>query len=274
MAPTLHFYLDWEYPPDGEAVLRAMIAQGADVNQRAGALAETPLHVATRRRREYAVKALLENGAQVDAVTAGGKTAYHHAVRRNFTETAAVLAAHGANTQLEPVDAFAMAVVENRIDDARAILGAHPGVARTGNPEEDRLLADVAGRMQTEPVALLIEAGADLTATGLDTGTPLHQSAWFGSPDNARQLIDAGAPLDIFEPTHEASPIGWATHGACYSGDAENRQDAYVAIVTMLLDAGCALHYPGDSGDAYRRRLLADSPPAVAAVLRTRFGGA
>jgi hypothetical protein len=42
----------------------------------------------------------------------------------------------------------------------------------------------------------------------------------------------------------------------------------------MLLDAGCALHYPGDSGDAYRRRLLADSPPAVAAVLRTRFGGA
>ena len=66
------------------------------------------------------------------------------------------------------------AVVEGRLDEARAILAAFPDAARTGNPEEDRLLADVAGRNESPPVELLISAGADLAAPGLDSGTPLQ----------------------------------------------------------------------------------------------------
>ena len=42
---------------------------------------------------------------------------------------------------------------------------------------------------------------------------PLHQAAWFGQPDNARLLIEAGAPLDVFDSVHESSPLGWAAHG-------------------------------------------------------------
>jgi hypothetical protein len=51
----------------------------------------------------------------------------------------------------------------------------------------------------------------------------LRQAAWFGQPDNARRLIDAGAPLDVLDATHEGSPIGWAVHGSRYSGGAEKR---------------------------------------------------
>ena len=116
---------------------------------------------------------------------------------------------------------------------------------------------------------LLIQAGADLTATGLDAGTPLHQSAWFGQPDNARLLLDAGAPLDVFDDVHEASPLHWAVHGSRYSGGAEERQDAYVKLVEMLLAAGSSVHYPDDpGGDAYRKRLLRDASPAVRRVLQ------
>ena len=265
---TLHELVDFNYGADGHNVLRRMLDEGADPNQRHGLDAETPLHVATRRRRAEAVDILVAHGADIDARTAGGKTAYAHAIRRGFDEVAALLAKRGADTELNEADRFAVSIVNGQLDDARAILEAHPGVARTANVEEDRLLADVAGRDDREAVELLIEAGADLAARGLDSGTALHQAAWFGQPGNGRLLIDAGAPLDIFDDVHEASPIHWAVHGSRYSGAAEERQGAYVELVEMLLAAGSRLHYPSDpDGDAYRKRLLRDASPRVRKVL-------
>ena len=116
---------------------------------------------------------------------------------------------------------------------------------------------------------MLINAGADLTAPGLDSGTPLHQAAWFGQPANAWLLIDAGAPLDVFDSTHQSSPLGWAVHGSRYSGGTEQRQDVYVELTQMLLDAGSSLHYPNEpDSDAYFARLLKDASPAVRQVLK------
>ena len=266
---TLHELLDFNYGANGEDVLHRRLKDGADPNLCHGPHRETSLHVATRRRRAEAVDILLRHGADIDARTAGGKTAYAHAVRRGFDDVAALLVKRGAGTELNETDRFAVAIVTGDLDEARAILAAHPGVARTVNPEEDRLLADVAGRNDRKPVELLIEAGADLTARGLDSGTALHQAAWFGQPGNGRLLIDAGAPLDVFDDIHEASPIHWAVHGSRYSGGAEERQDAYVELVEMLLAAGSSLHYPGDpDGGAYRKRLLRDASPRVRNVLQ------
>ncbi len=271
---TLHELLDVHYGADGDDVLCRILEGGADPHLRSGPGGETPLHVATRRRRAGAVEILLEHGADIDAVTEGGKTAYAHAVRRGFDEVAALLTKHGASTDLNEADRFAVVIVNGNLVDARTILKACPGVARTGNPEEDRLLADVAGRNNREAVQLLIEAGADFTAAGLDSGTPLHQAAWFGQPANGRLLIGAGAPLDIFDPVHKASPIHWAAHGSRYSGGAEERQDAYVELVEMLLGAGSSLSYPDDpDSDAYRHRLLRDASPCVREVLRRAMGG-
>lgn len=266
---TLHELLDYHYGADGDDVLRRWLGGGADPNKRAGPLSETPLHVATRRRRVSAIEVLLDGGADIDAQTVGGKTAYAHAVRRGFEEVAALLRLRGASTVLNQADRFAVAIVNGRMDEARTILAADVGAARTGNPEEDRLLADVAGRGDTTAVTLLIRAGADLRAPGLDAGTPLHQAAWFGQPDNARLLVSAAAPLDIFDATHKSSPIGWAAHGSRYSGGAWERQDAYVSLVQMLLAAGSSLHYPGEpQSDAYFRRMLTEASPRVAEVLR------
>jgi len=267
---TLHEFLDCNYGADGDDVLRRMIDDGADPNERAGPQSEAPIHVATRRRRASAVEILLIRGAVIDATTAGGKTAYAHAARRRFDEVAELLRTRGASTVLNEADRLAVAIVNGRLDEARTIVAAHPSAVRTGNPEEDRLLADVAGRDDSGSVALLLRAGANLTSPGLDDGMPLHQAAWFGQPANARLLIDAGAPLDVFDATHESSPIGWAVHGSRYSGGAEQRQDAYVAVVRMLLAAGISLQHPDDHGsDAYLRRLIEDASPRVREVLRS-----
>jgi ankyrin repeat protein len=255
----IHRFLDWDY--GGDDALRALLRSGADPNARAGRLDETPLHAAARRRRASASEILLEHGADANAKNGGGKTACVHAMRRGFDDLVAVL---GPWTRIELTDAdrLAIALVGGRLDEARAILAANPSAAHTGNPEEDRLLADLAGRPATAPVRLLIEAGADLTARALDGGTALHQAAWFGVPDNARLLIGAGSPIDIAGDDHDSTPLGWAVHGARYSGGAEDEPERYVEIVRMLRAAGA-----GFRDDAYRRRLLADAIPAIAALL-------
>jgi ankyrin repeat protein len=263
---TLHEFLDFNYGPNGDSILQQRLAEGADPDARVGG--ETLLHVAVRRRRMNAAAILLDHGANIDARNGYGKTAYAHAVRRGFHEVLALLNANGANRELNEADRLAIAVINGRLGEARKILAEHPSCAHTGNPEEDRLLADIAGRNDSEPVALLIVAGADLTAPGLDSGTPLHQSAWFGQTANALLLIDAGAPLYVFDTTHESSPLGWAVHGSRYSGGADQRQDVYVELVRMLLDAGSSLHYPDDpNGNAYLRRLRNDATSRIRELL-------
>src|SRR5262245_18073262 len=242
----LHQLLDFNYGHDGDDALRRLLNGGADPNIREGLLLETPLHVAARRRRVSAVEMLLNHGAEIDAKTAGGKTAYAHAIRRGFDDVADLLRMRGASTVLNEPDRLAVAIVKGRLDEAQALLAAYPDAARTSNPEEDRLLADMAGHNDAGAVEFLIRAGADLTAPGLDPGTACHQAAWFGQPQNARLLLEAGAPLDVFDAIHRSSPIGWAVHGSRYSGGAEERQDAYVALVRMFLAAGSNLHYPGE----------------------------
>ena len=265
---TLHELLDFNYDSNSDDLLHQKLDDGADPNRREGPHSETPLHVATRRFRPVAIELLLNHGAEIDAKTKGGKTSYAHAGRRGFKEIAEQLRVGGASTEMNEADRLAVAIVSGRLHEAESILASNPDLARTGNPEEDRLLADVAGRNDTGPVELLIRAGADMTAIGLDSGTPLHQAAWCGQPGNARLLIDAGAPLDVFEETHNSSPIGWAVHGSRYSGGAEGRQDAYVELVRMLRAAGSSLRYPDGSGeDSYLERLLKDATPRVRDVL-------
>lgn len=264
---TLHNLLDNHYGADGANVLRRMLKEGADPNAHLGQADEAPIHVAARRRRLEAIEILLNNGAEIDELTGGGKTAYAHSVRRGFDEIAGYLERRGASIMLNTADRLAVAIVNGRMEEAADLVLRDPRAARTGNPEEDRLLADVAGRNEKEPVRFLIECGADLTAQGLDSGTPLHQAAWFGQPANARSLINAGAPLEIFDETHESSPLGWAVHGSRYSGGAEERQDLYVELAELFIGSGARLHYPGDDTDAYLTRLLEDASPQVREVL-------
>ena len=264
----LHEFLDTGYGKRGDHKLRALLHGGADPNASHGPFAETALHVASRRRRLSAVKILLQFGADIDAVTAGGKTAYIHAARRGFGDICAFFEAMGARQEATDGDRLAIAVTQDRKEQADAILASNPRAARTGNPEEDRLLADVAGRNPAWPVAYLIRAGADLSAPGLDDGTPLHQAAWFGQPANAQLLLEARAPLDIFDGMHQSSPLGWAVHGSRYSGGAKARQRAYVAVVDKLLAAGSSLSYPHDEGLAYYDRLVKTASRRVRARLR------
>ena len=266
---SLYGLLDTRF--DAEELTRRLEG-GIDPNTVDSATGEPPLFTATRRRRLEAVEILLAHGADPDQPGPGGKTPWVHAIRRGFEEVSDCLADAGCRQQLTQADRLAVALSRKELDQAQAILNEHPEAARTGNPEEDRLLADMAGRMEPEPVRMLIDAGAPLDVPGLDDGTPLHCAAWFGQAVNARMLLDAGAPVDVFDSCHEASPLHWAIHGARYSGGAEQRQDAYVELTRMLLEAGSRLTYPPELRKegirSYVQRMWDDATPVIEAVLR------
>ncbi len=265
---TLCHFLDWDYGRDGDQELRRKLQAGGDANERSEQSGEAAILVAARRRRANAIKVLLEFGADINALSTGGKTAYAHSIRRGFNEIADLLRQRGADTTLNNADRLAVLLTSGKLDDAAELIAADPEIVRTGNPEEDRLPADLAGRKASEPLELLIGAGADPNAPGLDGGTPLHQTAWFGQPHNAGLLLNAGARLDDFNNAHNGSALGWAAHGSRFSGDADTRGGDYVALVQLFLSAGAQLFYPGREGDdAYLKTLHADASEAVRALL-------
>src|SRR5438132_13845903 len=59
--------------------------------------------------------------------------------------------------------------------------------------------------------------------------TLLHSAAWNAGPDVITTLVKAGAHLDVEEPDHHNTPLGWAI----VSGKVDN--------VKALLDAGAKI---------------------------------
>ncbi|MEQ8764334.1 MAG: hypothetical protein RL885_10435, partial [Planctomycetota bacterium] len=264
-----HAPLHWLADYDGKLEPIQWLLEGnADVNLAAGPLKETPLHTAVRRRRMPLVEPFVRAGADIDARTTGGVTAYQHALRRKFTEVCRELERLGASTEENDWDRLAVACQTGNIDEAKAILRAAPELPKGACFEDARLLPDLTGYSKLEAMTLLIDAGIDIEARGLDNGTSLHIAGWFGQPEAARLLIARGASLDPIGDDHHSTPLGWVAHGSRYSGGAEQNQDAYADVARQLLEAGAPLPGPKDTHDHPQLR---QATPAVQAVLR-EFG--
>ena len=72
----------------------------------------------------------------------------------------------------------------------------------------------------------------------------------------------------LIDDEHDSTPLGWVTHGSRYSGGADERQDVYVELAELLLEAGAPLPGPDDTWDHEQH---AEATEPVAAVL-TRHG--
>ena len=125
---------------------------------------ETPLHAAVKIGDREVVRALLNSGADPNAMEGDGETPLHHAVRSDRVEIAEML----------------------------LIAGADPN-ARTMNGTP---LHGAAHYGASLVVGMLLAAGADPNAKNDLGWTPLHELALSNSPDTvavAQMLIEAGA---------------------------------------------------------------------------------
>ena len=155
---------------------------------------EAPVADAAMRRDSLRVRALIREGADVNAAQGDGMTALHWAAMHGDASQARMLISAGA-----------------RLD----------AVTRNGSYAPLHLAAK-GGRAAT--VAALVEAGGDVNvATASGGATPLHLAAEIGDTAVIRVLLSHKATVDIRESAFGQTPLMWAA--------AANRVEAMRALM-------------------------------------------
>jgi ankyrin repeat protein len=168
---------------------------------------DLPLIAAAARGDAGEVRRLLAQGASVRATDERGRTPLVAAAYGNHLETARRLLRAGADP-----------------DEKDATVQSAYLIATSEVGDDPRLLA------------LLLAAGADVTARDSFNGTGLIRAAERGFPRVVRLLLRSGVEVD------HVNRLGWtALHEAIVLGDGS---DPYVQVVQALVAAGADVDLP------------------------------
>ena len=164
--------------------MRGLCALGAAVLLGAWtAPADAPVADAAMRGDTARVRALIKQGADVNAAQGDGMTALHWAAARGDATELAMLVYAGARVE---------------------------ALTRNGNYTPLHLAAR-GGRAAA--VKALLKAGANAKAiTSAGGVTPLHFAAGIGSTESLTALLDAGAEVDVREGAFGQTPLMWASN--------------------------------------------------------------
>jgi hypothetical protein len=139
-----------------------------------------------------------------------------------------------------------------RREEAEAIAKQNPGIV-PGLPDVDReLVAKYCWETNTNynAVRLMLDLGFPVAHPEHSHGyTPLHNAAWAGSGDLVELLIARGHPVDIRDPSHDATPLGYALYDCLVAK--RHPEGEFARVVKALLEAGSpikGINYP--TGDA------------------------
>jgi len=237
----LYFLIRW-HDLDREPTVKKgvvwLLEHGADPNVLCGREAQNALHAAAGRgQHPDIVRLLLDHGADVDARSGDGSTAWLLARRGGFDAVAAMLERAGAKTsRLSPIDELIAACSRGDVDAARRLTS--PELIASLTPFDRVRLPEAAASHHDQTVLACVAAGFPLDATDGMGATALHHAAIRGELQLARALLAAGAPIDIQDREHSSTPMGWATFGA---DEVADRGGDYEGTVRALLDAGAKL---------------------------------
>ena len=246
-------------------VVRLLVAKGAEVNTE-DKYGWTPLHVAARGRAEAVrpevrsqqasywsrvrfvpseqhlrvVMVLLENGAETQARTKGGRTALDLAAECGHMEVVTLLLDRGAEVNKKskwchsPVHA---AIGQGHVEVARLLLAR-------GTDVDSKLLFGAAKLNAVEIIRLILAKGVGVgvkdRSTGREGWTALHYAALYGQAEVVKFLLVKKAEVDAMTNTGQ-TPL----QIAAWTGRA--------GIADMLLSGGARVNAKG--------RMVRASPP-------------
>ena len=174
-------------------LLALVLGMGAGV-----ATAQSPLIEAVKQGDLAAVRALLDQGADVDAPEIDGTTPLHWAVHRDDGDIAALLIGVGADVTAANrygVAPIALASLNGSAPMLAKLLAAGADANRA-QPEGETALMTAARTGRVEAVRLLIDHGADVNAAEQWRGqTALMWAAAEGHTAAVRELIARGADV-------------------------------------------------------------------------------
>ena len=223
----------------------------------------TPLHLAVVKQQPAALDALLELGADTEAVDAAGLTPLDQAALAGETAMAARLMAHGAVLRLPA------AVALGRAGDVERLVRAEPG-ALGPDGRWRTLMIRAAERGSGDLIETLVRLGASVDAiddaeTAVDnTGgyTALHAAAWRGNVSAIDALLRLGANPRIRDHKYCATAAGWADYAGRHTARDRILQadiDIFDAITFELADR---VHALLDADPALLERPFGEHPGA------------
>jgi ankyrin repeat protein len=170
---------------------------------------DAPVADAAMRGDVEAVRALVKQGADVNAAHGDGMTALHWAAENGSVEIAQILVTAGASTSavtrhggFTPLHVAARA---GRAEVAKALLaaGADPNVTTASGATA---LHQAAGAGNVETVEALLAKGAQVDAKeSMWEQTPLVFAASYNRPDVIKALLKHGADVNTYTRVHSVS---------------------------------------------------------------------
>lgn len=199
-----------------------------------------PLHLAVVKKQPAALAALLDLGANLEAIDESRFTALDQAAMAGETDLAQILLECGAEVRLPA------AVALGRTRDIERLLREDPDALKPGC-RWAHLIIRASECASGELVETLIRAGADVNirddvklAIDSTSGfTALHAAAWRGNTSVIAALLRHGANVRVRDEKYRGTPAGWAD----YAGHKEARDlilrgpiDVIEAIQYGLID--------------------------------------
>jgi ankyrin repeat protein len=239
-----------QYQVNNHEVVRVLLKHGATPDVfTAVALNDAPLlekilkddpSAAMSRVGQAPFTTVTSNGGHIYAYRLGpGKTPHQVAAQNGSSDVLKILEPYSSPARRLVTAAWLQN--EAAVD---SLLRADPNAAAHAEPSDANAIALAAQDGRTETVRLLLKAGFDPLAPGMDSGTALHVASWFGWL-NVVKLLASRVPLDLGDAHHGSPPLGWATHGAQWC---RNPAGDYVAVVEELIKAGADPNAAANSG--------------------------
>ena len=203
------------------AKISALIASGADVNERDRAGQRTAMHWAAKGANRPALEALVAAKADPNIKDRQGRTPMWGAVETDL-ETVKFLVEKGADVNArDQINSTPLlwAAGFGKPETVAFLLSKGADVKATDDNGWTPLIW-AAGLGQPQTVELLVKSGADLKAADKQTGdTPLLRGARTGKPESLKLLVAAGADVKAKNKAGQT-----ALHLAAASGSAEKVQ--------------------------------------------------
>ena len=123
-------------------------------------------------------------------------------------------------------------------DEADALVARDPSVVSRLTPADQRKLPDAARDENAAAVALMLDIGWPIDATGQHGATALHWAAFHGNIEITRELLRRQPPLDVRDNDFDGTPLSWGIYGSVHGWRCQT--GSYPAVVETLLAAGAS----------------------------------
>ncbi len=213
-------------------LVKALIIEGADVNAKAD-YDVTALQMAYDKE---VIEALLENGAKINAKDKNGKTALANAAHYGRFEILEVLIEKGANINMEDKEGMTplmYAAQAERTEEAELLIKAGAKLNEVSEYTKDSALIIAISQDNSHGrniAKMLIEAGADVNIVNRYDRTALYMALYEGEDEIVRMLLAKGADVNKADE-YGTSPLIRAVQSDSYES------------VKLLLARGADVHH-------------------------------